>query len=375
MSRLYFQYYTKLVVISYRHAKILEKIIRTILNRNILTKKQRIEAFVALGDFLLSDSREIGERLAIAAVKNPWYTPDNVRKQVRAICENLTEEKLESWLSSYPDISSARVVGLILAGNVPLVGFHDIMCVLLSGFHAQIKVSSDDAGLTTFVLEKLVQIAPAFAQKIQLVERLSDFDLIIATGSTNSSRYFEYYFGKKPHIIRKNRNSVALLTGEEDKEALTRLGYDIFDYFGLGCRSVSKLLVPQGYDMSRFFEAIEGFSDVANHHKYRNNYDYNKSIYLINKDRHFDNGFLLLKEDPRMASPLGVVFFEEYENLDAAASRLSADAGHIQCLVTEATIETAIPTFSLGNSQCPGLTDYADGVDVLRFLFAHAPDK
>ncbi|MFD1770185.1 acyl-CoA reductase [Sphingobacterium suaedae] len=337
-----------------------------------MTQKQRIDAFVSLGNFLRSDDQKLDILLDNASIKNPWYTKNNVRKQLATLSANLTPENLQNWLVGYPDVTVDQTVGIILAGNIPLVGFHDILCVLIAGFRAQIKTSSDDAGLTSFLMQELITIEPKFATYIDIVERLSGFDLIIATGSDNSSRYFEYYFGKKPHIIRKNRNSIALLTGNESAQQLHQLGFDIFDYFGLGCRSVSKILLPKGYDIAVFFEAIEEFRPISTHHKYTNNYDYNKSIYLINGDKHFDNGFLLVKEDERLASPLAVVFFEEYADLAAVTLNLENSASSIQCLVTEATIETSIPTFPLGGSQSPRLTDYADGVNVLAFLMDHA---
>ncbi|PRD56441.1 acyl-CoA reductase [Sphingobacterium gobiense] len=336
-----------------------------------MTQKQRIEAFVALGELLASDQEKIGRMLQHASIKNPWYTTENTKKQLQALSSNLTLEKLMRWLAPYPDIQADKTVGLILAGNIPLVGFHDILSVLVAGFNAQVKCSSDDAGLTTFVLNELIEIEPAFAEKIQFVDRLQEYDLIIATGSNNSSRYFDYYFGKKPHIIRKNRNSIAILTGTESPEQLKALGFDIFDYFGLGCRSVSKLYIPRDYNFNSFFEAIAYFSSVKEHYKYVNNYDYNKSIYLINGDKHLDNGFILLKEDTRLASPLATVFYEEYDQIHEVVAQLETKANQIQCVVTEATIETSIPTFLLGGSQCPSLTDYADGVDVLEFLFQY----
>lgn len=333
-----------------------------------MTQKQRIDAFVTLGKLLTSDEEKIERVLQQASIKNPWYTPANLRKRLQALSLNLTTDQLMNWVASYPVIQSDQTVGLILAGNIPLVGFHDILCVLIGGFHAQIKLSSDDAGLTAFVLDELIAIEPTFAEKIQIVDRLQQYDLIIATGSDNSSRYFDYYFGKKPHIIRKNRNSIAILTGTESPEQLKALGADIFDYFGLGCRSVSKLYVPRDYDFNLFFEVIEGFNAVKEHNKYANNYDYNKSIYLINGDRHLDNGFLLLKEDLRLASPLATVFYEEYEQLSQTVAQLEMQTDKIQCIVTESIIETNIPTFPLGGSQYPALTDYADGVDVMAFL-------
>ena len=333
-----------------------------------MTQKQRIDAFVKLGDLLASSQAEIEQVLQRAAVQNAWYTVDNTTTQLQALSSNLTYDKLSNWTASYPTVETGQVVGLILAGNVPLVGFHDILCVLISGYKAQIKLSSDDAGLTSFVLQQLIKIEPAFSDQIEIVDRLQDYDLIIATGSDNSSRYFDYYFGKKPHIIRKNRNAVAILTGSESPEQLKSLGFDIFSYFGLGCRSVSKLYVPKAYDFTPFFNAIENFSPIKEHHKYANNYDYNKSIYLINRDQHLDNGFLLLKPDERLTSPLATLFYQEYNNVDQAIADLEVQADKIQCIVTNAAIEINIPTFSLGESQYPSLTDYADGVDVMAFL-------
>lgn len=333
-----------------------------------MTQNQRIDAFVALGDFLRSMPQPLIDVLERATTRNPWYTRDNTQKQLAAISENLTAEKLNQWLAGHEMADNSKKVGLILAGNIPLVGFHDILSVLIAGFVAQIKVSSDDAGLTPFIISSLIAIEPAFEAKIELVERLQDFDLIIATGSDNSSRYFDYYFGKKPNIIRKNRNSVAILTGEESPAELMALGNDIFDYFGLGCRSVSKVYFPAGYPIATFFEGIEGHNGISNHYKYVNNYDYNKSIYLINGDKHFDNGFLLAKEDTRFTSPLAVVFYEEYTALDTLMATLEENKEKIQCLVTEATISSTIPTFHLGEGQSPALSDYADGVDTLAFL-------
>nr|WP_033564659.1 acyl-CoA reductase [Sphingobacterium sp. SYP-B4668] len=336
-----------------------------------MTKEQRIKAFTELGQQLRKTPEYLAETIANAVYKNPWYTAPNVEQSISAISANLEESKLTNWLQPYPDVTSEKTVGLVLAGNIPLVGFHDILCVLLAGFKAQIKVSSDDAGLTTAILGLLVDVEPRFAERFQLVDRLHDFDLVIATGSDNSSRYFEYYFGKKPHIIRKNRNSIAVLSGNESSEQLQQLGHDIFDYFGLGCRSVSKIFVPKGYNVAHLFEGLEQFSAIGDHFKYNNNYDYNKSIYLINKDRHFDNGFLLLKEDDRTASPLAVLFFQEYDNIQQVEDTLNASAEQVQCITTAIALKTEIPTFQFGQSQCPALDDYADGINTLDFLFAN----
>ena len=337
-----------------------------------MTKKQRIDAFANLGDYLRSDTPQLAQTVESAYRNNPWFTPANIHRALEAIAANLSSDRLHEWLAPYPfndDID--KTVGLVLAGNVPLVGFHDILCVLAAGFNVQVKTATVDPALTPHLLEKLQEIEPGFTSKIKVTDRLADFDLIIATGSDNSSRYFSYYFGRKPHIIRKNRNSAAVLTGTESMNEIRLLGNDIFDYFGLGCRNVSKLFVPEGYDPSTFFQGIAAFGHIINHHKYANNYDYNKSIYLINGDQHFDNGFLLLKPDERNASPLGVVYLETYQTHDKLHQRLNELAPQLQCVVSQLPLPIATPVVGFGNSQQPALDDYADGVDTLGFLAAH----
>jgi len=334
-----------------------------------LTKQQRINAFVKLGQLLQNYPQDLVQVIEQAQYKNPWYTVGYVKKAIQAIAANLTNEKLQHWLSDYPDMQSEKTVGLILAGNIPLVGFHDILCVLISGFKAKIKVSSDDAGLTTCVLALLADIEPEIRARFEIVDKLKDFDLVIATGSDNTSRYFDYYFGSKPHIIRRNRNSIGVITGQETPEQLRDLGHDIFDYFGLGCRSVSKIFIPKDYAVSQLFEGIADFKTISEHFKYNNNYDYNKSIYLINGDKHYDNGFLLLKEDTRTASPLAVLYYEEYNSLSELENELNTQQQAIQCVVSAIPLSLESPVFGFGESQCPALSDYADGVNTLDFLF------
>lgn len=339
---------------------------------NILTKKQRINAFVALGDYLRAEDGSLHGLVLSAAHHNPWFTAPNVRKALNSIALNLSESKLNEWLAPYPfDMEIDRTVGLVLAGNVPLVGFHDILCALCAGFSIQVKPSANDALLTKYLLDSLQLIEPRFTKKIALVEQLKGFDLVIATGSDNSARYFTYYFGNKPHIIRKNRNSIAVLTGNESKEECHNLGADVFDYFGLGCRNVSKLFVPEGYEISAFFEGITVFSDIINHYKYANNYDYNKSIYLINGDTHYDNGFLLVKPDERIASPLATLYLEVYGDRDGLTNRLTALAPQLQCVVAAEELPIPTPVVGFGDSQQPALNDYADGVNTLDFLAQH----
>lgn len=333
-------------------------------------KDTLIPVFSTLGEQLIHPNEQLLDIINNEKQYNAWFTPESVLNAVKAIGTTLNPHDLSKWLGRYnlDKNSTMKRVGLILAGNIPLVGFHDILCVLCTGNYALIKSSSQDARLSRQVLGMLIAIDPGFKDRFSFVERLEGFDAIIATGSNNTSRYFEYYFGKVPHIIRKNRNSVAVLTGDETAEQLYDLGHDIFDYYGLGCRNVSKLFVPKGYDFNFFFESIDGYQDIIHHHKYNNNYDYNKSIYLVNGDKHFDNGFLLLKEDERLASPLAVLFFEYYNNMAAMQQLLESQNEQIQCIINAAPLHVANQVVDFGKSQQPALWDYADGIDTMGFL-------
>lgn len=333
-----------------------------------MTKNQRIQAFSKLGAALLNEAVITPEFLEQTSYKNPWFTPDNTKFQLQQTAKQLNEQQLEKWLLAYSAPDSTKTVGLIMAGNIPLVGFHDLLCCALMGFHLEIKISSNDGGLTPFILDLLLDIEPQFRHKIQIVEKLSNYDLVIATGSNNTGRYFEYYFSKKPHIIRKNRNSLAILSGDESREELKALGTDIFRYFGLGCRSISKIYVPTGYDFTTLFECLEPWSSIGDHFKFRNNYDYNKSIYLINGNKHLDNGFLLVKEDNAFASPLAVLHYEEYESLDQLKNDLHTRHEEIQCIVSTIDCEPEWTSINFGESQNPSLDDYADNVNTLEFL-------
>jgi hypothetical protein len=332
--------------------------------------KNSINSFSTLGKQLIAPDAQLMAIIEDERYHNAWFTPESVLQAVTAIGKMLNEDDLKTWLAKYnlENDAPGKKVGLILAGNIPLVGFHDVLCVLASGNHALIKASSQDARLIKTVLERLVAIDDSFVNQFSFIERLSDFDAVIATGSNNSSRYFDYYFGKVPNIIRKNRNSIALLTDDETAEQLFNLGHDIFDYYGLGCRNVSKLLVPKDYNFNFFFESIENHKAIIHHHKYNNNYDYNKSIYLVNSDKHLDNGFLMVKEDDRLASPLAVLYFSYYDDLGQAQELLQKQSDNIQCIVTNATINVASQVVSFGQSQHPALWDYADGIDTMEFL-------
>ncbi|MES2139000.1 MAG: acyl-CoA reductase [Bacteroidota bacterium] len=353
-----------------------------------MTLDNRIKAIVTLGNFLkqfsgqgekqadnsLNDTfyNDFNELIQSVHYNNGWFTEDNVRNAIGAIASSLNEELLVDWLSHYiksiSDKKTAKNVAVIMAGNIPMVGFHDMLCVLLSGNKFTGKLSSDDKLLLPYIAKILIAIEPQFANYIEFTEgQLKNIDAVIATGSNNSARYFEYYFGKYPHIIRKNRNSVAVLSGKESKEDLKLLGKDIFQYFGLGCRNVSKLFVPRGYKFDTFYESIFEYQYVVNNNKYGNNYDYNRTVYLMgNNESLLDNNFLLLKEDISYSSPIGVLFYEFYDEITALNQRLQNEKEQIQCIVsTISEIDYKVP---FGEGQCPKLDDYADGVDIMEFL-------
>lgn len=334
----------------------------------ILTAERLIIAFRKLSEFLDQPSQEFTDLIQSAPNHNAWFTLEEVKKAILALHEMLSQPALEKWFENIIVTDTPKKVGLILAGNIPLVGFHDVLSVLATGNTAMIKLSSSDDKLLPVLLKQLVSFEPLLGDRILYVERLKDFDAIIATGSNNTSRYFDYYFGKVPNIIRKNRNSIAVLDGSETEEEIRLLGHDIFDYFGLGCRNVSKIFLPENYEIGKLFKPLEQFQPIINHFKYNNNYDYNKSIYLVNLVQHFDNGFLLLKEDKGLSSPLAVLYFEYYKDLNVLGELLSSEKENIQCVVTHTTIEPGNTTVAFGESQHPCLWDYADNVNTVDFL-------
>ena len=341
-------------------------------------------SFVELGNFLRQFSEEgnvkaasvlqndlffddFASLIVLSQSHNGWFTPEQVKFSVQSWAKALTEDNLNQWLSNY-DFSKIepKKVGLILAGNIPLVGFHDFLSVLISGHDVLVKTSSNDQHLLKFLAKYLIAIQPELNSKITFVEgKLEGFDAVIATGSNNTARYFEYYFKDKPSIIRKNRNSVAVLDGTETFEDLVGLGEDIFRYFGLGCRNVSKLFVPKDYNFDNFFKAMYEYRDVIKYEKYANNYDYNKAVFLMSNFQLLDNEFLTIKEDTSYASPISSVFYEFYENLEEITTRLNADAEQIQCVVSKNLIPNSV---TFGQTQQPKLWDYADNMDTLAFL-------
>lgn len=334
-------------------------------------------AFVKLGTFLndfcspntLEEewSQKLNETITLAGHHNGWFTEENILFSLKSWSDLLTEDKLQGWLSGYDlENNSPKSVAIIMAGNIPLVGFHDFLVTLITGNTVLVKLSSNDRVLLPFLSNYLIASEPTLAKNIHFTEnKLEGFDAVIATGSNNTARYFEHYFGKKPNIIRRNRNSIAVLTGKETTEELSELGEDIFRYYGLGCRSVSKLFVPKGYNFAPFFESIYSYNPIINQAKYANNYDYNKAVYLMSEFKILENGFLMLKEDESYASPIASIFYEYYDSLNDLKKNLSQEAEKIQCIVAQGVLEEEVP---FGHTQKPSLTDYADGVDTVDFL-------
>ncbi len=350
-----------------------------------MTLNNRIEAFVKLGTFLKQFNAEgiikVEEselnNLFFDAFKmqinraqefNGWFSKENVFKAFESWSLALTEENIKKWVKNYnfPEVYSPKTIAIIMAGNIPLVGFHDFLCVLITGHNALIKQSSNDKHFLPLIAKFLEYSNPNFKGKITFTEQaLSNFDAVIATGSNNTARYFDHYFGKYPSIIRQNRNSVAILTGNETNQELELLGEDIFQYFGLGCRSVSKIFVPKNYNFDLLFNALYKFNPIINYKKYENNYDYNKAVYIMSLFNVLENGFVMLKEDQSYASPIASIFYEHYDSIDELHKKLTLDKDKIQCIVSN---ENVVDFVKFGQTQHPKLWDYADNVDSIEFL-------
>lgn len=298
---------------------------------------------------------------------NGWFTKENVLYALETWSHALSSSNLKHWNKAYSfEQKSIKSIGIVTAGNIPIVGFHDFIAVLMSGNKLQIKQSSNDQKLLPVLINYLQAIEPRFEERIDITESsLQDFDAVIATGSDNTARYFEHYFGKYRCIIRKNRNAVAVLIGDESEMSLENLGEDIFRYFGLGCRSVSKVFVPKNYNFDKLFKAVYKQGDILSYQKYKNNYDYNKTVYLMSQVPLLENGFLILKEDNSYSSPIATLFYEYYDSMDGLMKKLERDKDRIQCVVGENLGMESIP---FGQTQKPQLWEYADGVDTMKFL-------
>lgn len=338
-----------------------------------MTLDERIESFSELGRILREslEGKETGytyglnDLISDQQFKNPWFTPENVRMAIRSVADELTDENLFEWTGRYPEIvetEGLKRVGVVMAGNIPLVGFHDFLSVLISGNRLIAKTSSRDQDLIVFISNILCGLNPVFKKRITFTDGLlKGFDAVIATGSDNTSRYFEYYFGRYPHIIRKNRNSIAIIEGNEADEELLRLGTDIFSYFGLGCRSISKIYLPAGYDIEKMTLSWKSYSEIINHYKYSNNYDYNKAVLMVNREKFIDTGYVLLVQTRKISSPVAVLNYEFYDSTDYVYRDIERLKEKIQCVASRRHT-------LFGETQSPRLWDYADGMDTLDFL-------
>lgn len=354
-----------------------------------MTKQQIIRDFARLGKFMraLADNRneapdfsdeekaflQAGRMLTERAQEsNPWFTPENVRQAFRNWAEALREDKIRQWLNAYEvPVKHPKKIGIVMAGNIPMVGLHDLLSVLASGHDAVVKLSSSDNKFIPFLIKYLEHINPEWKGKVEFRDGImKDADAFIATGSNNSARYFDYYFRNYPHIIRHNRNGVAVLTGNESPEELRGLADDMLQYFGLGCRNVSKIFVPRNYDLNKIFQASLAYAPYTSHRKYMNNFRYNKAVLTMEPGaaepgRLLENGLILLKKDHRYASPVGVIYYETYDKPEEVEKILEHDKDKIQVIVSHAPIPGAVP---FGQTQKPELWDYADGVDTMKFL-------
>ena len=341
-----------------------------------MNRIERLQLLVALGDYLRtsSDDPDLQAVITKAHAENQWFTEANIRQSLSAIADNmLSKDALESWSSQYPDHAPGhpeRTVGLIMAGNIPLVGFHDWLCVFAAGHRAKVKLSDKDKVLLPFLIKKMGDWVFESWEYTEFVEEgapIGQIDAVVATGSNNTARYFEQYFGKYPNIIRSNRNSIAVLDGNETTQDLLELGKDVFAYFGLGCRNVSKLYVPTGYDFEPLLEALHEYREMVLHNKYKNNFDYNFTLYILNNTPHLNNGCVLLVEHPALTTRIATLHYEFYRDADHLQGLLEPQKNNIQCVVSNAPVSN-MEALPFGTTQKPGLGDYADGVDTIAFL-------
>jgi len=345
----------------------------------VSTLYNRIKAFEKLGILFSNNisknsskepthwSSELNKAIDTSYKYNTWFTEDSVKQALNEWSKQLNYSNIKQWTDQYQlTDKSDKKIAIIMAGNLPLVGFHDLLCGLILNFNCIVKLSSDDKILIPFIIEFLDSVLPGIKNKVEFTTNpIKDFSGVIATGSNSSFKYFEYYFGSYPNVLRKTRHSIAVLDGNESVEDLKNLGNDIFTYFGMGCRSVSKLLVPKGYDFDLLFNALFKFKDIINHNKYVNNYDYNKAVYLMSEQKFIENGFVILKEDEKLGSPIGCLFFEYYENSKDLNTYISNIKDSLQCVVSNLNIPNST---SFGSSQKPNIDDYADNINTLDFL-------
>ncbi|MGZ8536855.1 MAG: acyl-CoA reductase [Flavisolibacter sp.] len=326
--------------------------------------QKRIELLVRLGNYMSGNETEWQEVKQRAGNYNPWFIPEFIDLAVENITSNFLQEKqLRVLISNYhlpEENHSPKKIGIVMAGNIPLVGFHDLLCVFLSGHIAMIKPSSKDEVLVKHIVNKMIEWQPESNELLFIHDRIPNCDAYIATGSNNSSRYFEYYFQKYPSIIRKNRTSVAILKGNETNVELEKLADDVLMHFGLGCRNVTQIFVPKNYDFVLLLNAFKKYSHLADHNKYKNNYDYNLAIHILNNTFYMTNESIILIEDASPFSPISQLNYQYYSDAEEIKSKLENDE-NIQCIVDNEKIP-------FGEAQCPAIHDFADGVNTMDFL-------
>ena len=343
--------------------------------------KDRIDSFVKLGkflsqldqdttDFLLHKLEVLKIKIKEAEISNNWFTNESVLNSLRALSCQMLEENFDAWITPYnlSETDNKKRVLIVMAGNIPLVGFHDFMSVIISGNKAVVKLSSNDKVLFPFMWEVICEISPELSERLEFIDDVKErkFDAVIATGSDNSAKYFEYYFRNIPRIIRKNRRSIAILNGKESKQDLEGLSKDIFLYFGLGCRNVSKLFLPRGYGLNQLFDVFFSFQQIVNHKKYANNYDYNKAVFLMGGHKLIENGFLLMKEDSSLQSPVSMLYYEFYDDIKKVNDYIDENSDLLQCVVSKENLIKKCTHF--GETQKPNLWDYSDNIDTIEFL-------
>ena len=323
----------------------------------------RIEILVSLGNYLTQETDTYQDTQFKAWAENKWFIPDYINLSGKAIAANMLQKQTLAEVANQYQIPNQQLypktIGLVMAGNIPYVGLQDLICIFLSGHKVKIKASSKDTVLLKQLLLHLIHQHPETAEWISIQEMLKDCEAYIATGSDNSARYFEYYFSKYPHIIRKNRTSIALLDGTESHEELDQLADDIQLYFGLGCRNVTQIWVPQDYDFVPLLSALKKYDDYKNHDKYKNNFDYQLTIAIMNNRFYMSNDSIVLLENESPFSPISQLHYQHYDQKEKVIQQL--DREKIQCIVGKGFIP-------FGKAQSPDLTDFPDGVDTLAFL-------
>ncbi|MBS1668882.1 MAG: acyl-CoA reductase [Bacteroidetes bacterium] len=326
--------------------------------------QERIDLLAQLGEYMESGSASWEQEKQKAFQHNGWFTPEFINLSIKNIVSYfLDKNKLSKWVSNYQlpnERQAPKNIGLVMAGNIPLVGFHDFLCAFISGHRQTIKASSKDEVLIRHLTNKLFSLNPKAKDFISFSEMLKGCDAYIATGSNNSARYFEYYFNIYPHIIRRNRTSVAILDGSETKESMGKLADDVFQYFGLGCRNVTKIYVPENYDFVPLIDSFKKYHYLSEHHKYKNNYDYQLAILILNKQYYLTDGAILITENSSVFSPISMLHFEYYKDSETLYQSLIGNED-IQCLVGKGGIP-------FGQAQTPRLIDFADGVDTMKFI-------